>query len=119
MDLLDLDALDKGLHTCAQLTGEGDIVRAVNRQHGIAVIVVQNMRTHHAFVSPRIAELYLFIDNAVSGIFLGEGIDILTAAGHFGGVHVARTLTAVHILTAYLRQRVLVIGQLYGISSGE
>ena len=80
---------------------------------------MHDVRTHHALVSPRVAELYLLINDTVGAVFLCELVDILAASGHFGGVHIARALTAVHVPAAYLRQRVLIIGQLNGIASGE
>ena len=86
---------------------------------GIAVIIVHDVRTHHALVSPRVAELYLLIDDTVGVILFCELVDVLAASGHLGGVHVAGALAAVHILAAYLRQRILIIGQLDGIAAGK
>ena len=80
---------------------------------------MQDVRAHHTLVCPRIAELDLLIDDTVGAVFLRKLVYILAAAGHLCGVHISRALAAVHILAADLREGILIIGKLYGISAGE
>ena len=80
---------------------------------------MQDVRAHHALVRPGIAELDLLIDDAVGAVFLRKLVYILAAAGHLCGVHISRALAAVHILAADLREGILIICKLDGISAGK
>ena len=111
MNLLDLHAFHECLHTGAHLAGGSDVIRAVNGQNGIAVVIVEDVRAEHALICPRVAELDLLVNDAVGLVLLGELIDVFAAADHLGHVHVARALGAVHVLAADLGQRVLIVRQ--------
>ena len=119
MNLLDLHAFHECLHTGAHLAGGSDVIRAVNGQDGITVVIVEDVRAEHALVRPRVAELDLLVNDAVSLVLLGKLIDVFAAADHLGHVHVARALGTVHVLSADLGQRVLVVRQRDRVAARE
>jgi len=110
--LLDLYAFHKSLDPRPHLAdGGGDIIRPVDREHRKAVIITQHGGTEEPFISPGIAEFDLLIDDAVRVILAREIRHVLLPAVHLFHVHHARALAHVCVVTAYLRQGVLVLRQ--------
>ena len=107
LDLLDLNALNKGLEAGTQLAGGGIYVFLLDRAHRQTEVTRQHDRVYDALIAPVFAELVGSDYDAVGMVVSGEVGNALLSCAHGVLRHEARAVGGVEIVACDSVKRLL------------